>query len=159
VIAHEPVKVAATCGRCGAPVDSRYFDESGFADVAPGARLVLARFELPRRFCGLLDFFAQFTDQYALNPARVETPELDWSLVVNGYPLAPYGSFDRILNPWGFGSFETAIRLDDNAVLEFIVRVIGPPPAVLPAVTRIGGRIMGRYWYNDACADVDSYRS
>jgi len=156
---HEPVAASGLCGRCGAPIDSRYFDESGFSDVAVGGRVVLARVELPRRFCGVLEYFAQFTDQLAIDATRVETPDLEWSIVVNRNPLAPYGSMHSILNPWGFGSFQTTIRLDDSAVVEFVLRVIGPPPVGLTPVRRAGGRVMGRYWYNAACADVDRYRS
>jgi hypothetical protein len=152
MIAHQSRADRGMCWRCGEPVDSRHFDESGFTNIAIGVRVVLARFQVPRRFCGRLEFFAQFTDQFALDPSRVETPELSWSILVNSQALAPYADLTRILNPWGFGSYETGIRLDDGAVVEFVLRVLGPSP-----VTRAGGRIMGRYWYNAACADVDRH--
>ena len=34
------------------------------------------------------------------------------------------------MNPWGYGSFGVAIRLDENATVEFVVRNAGyVPPA------------------------------
>ena len=67
-----------------------------------------------------------------------------------------YIALDRILNPWGNGSFQIAIRLDDSAVLEFSVRRIDARPL---AITAVGGRIVGRYWYNAAYGDVAWRRS
>jgi hypothetical protein len=152
MIGHQLLAGRATCWKCGEPIDSRHFDEQGFTDIAVGARVVLARFQVPRRFCGRLQFFAQFTDQFALDPSRVETPELSWSILVNNQAVAPYAGLTGILNPWGFGSYETDIRLDDGALVEFVLRVLAASP-----VNRAGGRIVGRYWYNTACADVDRY--
>jgi hypothetical protein len=141
--------LATACAVCGIPLDSQVFDESGFAAPEAGRTHRLARFELPPQYCGILEYFAQFTDVQARDPAEVETPGLDWSILVNGRPLYPYLSFNRILNPWGFGSFQTAIRLSDNIALEMVVRQTGASN-----VTRIGGRIVGRYWYNSEVGDV-----
>ncbi len=140
------------CVNCGVPVDSQHFDESGFASVpGPGSRVVLARFALPPQYCGVLEYFAQFTDSFAGAPARVETPDLEWMLAVNGRPLYPYVGFSVILNPWGFGSFPVHIRLEEGAVLELAVR--GVAAAGGPSASRIGGRILGRYWYNPVYGD------
>lgn len=135
------------CAVCGIPLDSQVFDESGFVNLAAPAgvsrRHLLARFELPARYCGILDYFAQYTDLQARDPAEVDTPELEWSILMNGRPLYPYLAFTRILNPWGYGSFQTAIRLSDTARLELVLRQLAPSQ-----VRKIGGRIVGRFWYN-----------
>ncbi len=140
------------CVRCGIPVDSECFDESSITDLpGPGRELVLARFELPPQYCGSLEYFSQFTNLIASNPAELETRGLDWGLLSNGRPLAPYLRFDRILNPWGFGSFPVAVRLDESATIELVVRNRGyAPPAGAKIIERIGGRIVGRYWYDAA---------
>jgi hypothetical protein len=70
--------------------------------------------------------------------------------LINGRPLSPYQSFRLILNPWGFGSFQTLIRLTDSAVLEFVARQTRDSNVV----NKIGGRLVGRYWYNTEYGDV-----
>lgn len=168
----ERSSLPAPCPMCGVPIDAKVFDESGVydLDVRPGDAIVLARVELPPEYCGLLEYLAQYTDQQAQRPEMIRTPGLEWSLRVNGHPLYPYIAFDRILNPWGNGSFQIAIRLDDGAVLELVVRRVGAEaPAIAgsarrrvgrpPAITAVGGRIVGRYWYNTAYGDVAWRRS
>lgn len=151
-----PHKAGTICVNCGVPIDSKYFDESGFAPVpAAGRKVTLARFDLPPQYCGVLEYFAQFTDAAARNPAAVETPTVDWLLLLNGRPLYPYVQIQHILNPWGFGSFQISVRLDEAAIVEFAVRgAVSPAPGV-PAdpVSRVGGRIVGRYWYNPVYGD------
>ena len=142
-----PETAGRTCAVCGIPLDSQVFDESGLVSLAepaaPGRRHLLARFELPARYCGILDYFAQYTDLQAREPAEVDTPELEWSILMNGRPLYPYLAFTRILNPWGYGSFQTAIRLSDTARLELVVRRLAASE-----VRKVGGRLVGRFWYN-----------
>jgi hypothetical protein len=140
------------CVNCGAPLDSQHFDESGFAP-APGAgdRVILARFALPPQYCGVLEYFSQFTDAFARDASAVETPQLEWLIAVNGRPLYPYVGFTWILNPWGFGSFPVNIRLEEGATLEFAVR--GRTASGGPCITRVGARILGRYWYNPVYGD------
>lgn len=138
----------ALCPRCGAPVDSEYFDESGLADAPePGRRVVLARFELRPQHCGVLEYIAQFTDLFACDCKQIETPGIEWAILENNRPLYPYLGLRWILNPWGYGSFPVAIRLSENAVVEFVVRGIGSV-AGEPKVAKVGGRILGRFWYN-----------
>ena len=147
-----PGTAQTICVNCGVPVDSQHFDESGFAPAPkPGSRVVLARFALPPQYCGVLEYFSQFTDAFTLSPSQVETPGLEWVLAVNGRPLYPYVSFSAILNPWGFGSFPVHIRLEEGAVVEFAVR--GLAASGPPSVSRVGGRILGRYWYNPVYGD------
>jgi hypothetical protein len=132
-------------------VDSKYFDESGITQLPPPGRdVVLARFELPPQYCGVLEYFSQFTNLLASNPGEIETPGIDWAILSNGRPLAPYLRFDRILNPWGYGSFQIALRLDDSATIELAVRSRSDSPPGGAGITRVGGRIVGRYWYDAA---------
>ena len=137
---------------CSIPLDSQYFDESKVTDAPPiGREVLLARFELPPQYCGVLEYFAQFTDAYGKDPSRIHTPGLQWLLLVNKRPLYPYTNLDRIVNPWGNGSFQVSIRLDENSTVEFQVRRLADE---VPKVTEVGGRILGRYWYNAAYGDV-----
>ena len=108
------------CPMCGIPADSQYFDESKVAAApAVGREVLLAHFELPPQYCGVLEYFAQFTDAYGKDPSRIHTPGLQWLILVNKRPLYPYTNVDRILNPWGNGSFQVSIRLDENSTVEF----------------------------------------
>src|SRR5262245_42127202 len=141
-----------SCPMCGIPLDSEYFDESGVVEAPQvGAAVVLARLELPAQYCGVLEFFSQFTDEHAKDAAKIATPGLLWTIQVDHRPLYPYLNFDRIVNPWGYGSFQISIRLDDSATVEFVARRVSN---AAPNITQVGGRIVGRYWYNAAYGDV-----
>jgi len=141
-----------SCPMCGITLDSEYFDESGVVEApAIGEQVILARFELPPQYCGVLEYFSQFTDEHAGNPGKIATPGVLWMLLVNNRPLYPYLNFDRIVNPWGYGSFQISIRLDDSATIEFVVRRVSN---TAPNIAQVGGRIVGRYWYNAAYGDV-----
>src|SRR6266542_3694385 len=86
---------------------------------------------------------------------QVETPGLQWIITVNNRPLYPYINLDHVVNPWGWGSFGVSIRLDENAAVEFVVRNVDyPPPEATEEIKRIGGRIVGRFWYNPAYGDA-----
>jgi hypothetical protein len=140
-----------SCAICGIPVDAGYFDDSKVTDApAPGREVSLARFELPPQYCGVLQYFAQFTDTYADKPSQIATPGLQWMILINKRPLYPYINLDRIVNPWGNGSFEIAIRLDENATVDFIARRTTEEAQI----AKVGGRILGRYWYNAIYGDV-----
>jgi hypothetical protein len=147
-----------SCPMCGIPLDSEYFDESGVTEtdqeevLTPGQEVVLASFELPPQYCGVLEYFSQFTDVHAKEPEQIRTPDIQWRISINRRPLYPYLKLDRIVNPWGYGSFPVSIRLDENARVEFIVRRINK--GSVRHIKRIGGRIVGRYWYNAAYGDV-----
>ena len=137
------------CYTCGIPVDAGFFDESTVQDApAPGQECVLARYELHRNYCGVLLYFAQFTDRYASDAAQVRTPGYRWQIRCDGQPRDPYLTFDRIINPWGMAGFPLALRLEAGCVVEFVVQRKGDDEE-LP-LTRVGGRILGRYWYNAA---------
>ena len=145
--------VSALCPSCGLPRDYEHFDESGFAATpAAGQQVVLARFELAPQYCGLLENFSQYTDQFGRDPSQVETPGLRWIITVNNRPAYPYIKLEQIVNPWGWGSFGVSIRLDENATVEFVVRNLSAPAS--SEIERIGGRLVGRFWYNPAYGDA-----
>jgi hypothetical protein len=103
---------------------------------------VLARFELPLQYCGVLEYFSQFTNLLAANPGTIDTPGLEWSILANGRPLAPYLPVQRILNPWGYTGYPIGVRLEESSTIELVVRNLNS------AINQVGGRIAGRYWYD-----------
>ncbi|HEV2669093.1 MAG TPA: hypothetical protein VG324_29525 [Blastocatellia bacterium] len=143
----------ALCTACGLPFDAQYFDVSDvFLKPRPGETATLAEFELPPQYCGVLEYFAQFTDEYALNNSKIETPDVEWSILADGSPLFPYLSFRRIVNPWGEGAFPVAVRLPEGVRIKFIARgVSGVAPS---AIKQVGGRLLGRFWYNATGGDA-----
>jgi hypothetical protein len=135
------------CHICGVPQDAGFFDESTIkAPPRVGQELVLARYELHRNYCGMLLYFAQFTDRYARNPTEVQTPGYQWQIRCDGQPRDPYLTFDRIINPWGLSGFPIYLRLEAGCILELAVRRVGNDQG--KRLTRVGGRLLGRYWYN-----------
>lgn len=121
-----------------------------------GETVTLAKFELPPQYCGILEYFAQFTDEYAGDNSLIETPGIQWLILANGSPLFPYLSLDRIVNPWGAGAFPVAIRLQENTTLKFVARGVSsdkPTP-----IKKVGGRLLGRFWYNAAHGDAAQRR-
>jgi hypothetical protein len=155
----EPTTGKLLCASCGIPADAEYFDESSVTETpALGRTVVLASFKLAPQYCGVLQYFSQFTDASARNHAAIQTQGLVWQLRANGRPLYPYVQMRQILNPWGYGSFPVAIRLDDSATVEFVVRRTEPAPSGVPQdqqITQVGGRIMGRFWYNPSYGDAN----
>jgi hypothetical protein len=146
---------ARVCTTCGIALDSEYFDDSGVTGVPEfGQEVTLARFDLPPQYCGVLEYFAQFTDQHAQHPQLIATPGLQWLILMNNRPLYPYTNLERIVNPWGNGSFQVFIRLDVNAIIEFKVRCVNRASRALSEITTVGGRILGRYWYTTTYGDV-----
>jgi hypothetical protein len=135
------------CHICGVPADAGFFDESTVTDPPPpGGEIVLARYTLHRNHCGLLMYFAQFTDRFARDPGEVLTPGYRWQIRCNGQPRDPYLTFDRIINPWGLSGFPVSLRLEEGSVIEFAVRRGGDDQG--RTVGKIGGRILGRHWYD-----------
>ena len=150
------------CSACGIPLDSQYFDDSSVQPApAVGEEVVLARFDLPAQYCGVLEHFAQFTDTSAADPAQIATPNIEWRILVNNHALFPYINLRHILNPWGYGSFGVNIRLDESSTLEFVARGVVADIDLggtnVDVVRLVGGRIVGRFWYNAAYGDVRHY--
>jgi hypothetical protein len=136
------------CHICGIPSDAGFFDESNIVPAPElGEEVVLARYALHRNYCGMLLYFAQFTNRFANNRDRVETPGYQWQIRCNGQPRDPYLTFEHIINPWGLSGFPVYLRLEEGCVLEFGIRNVGASGR--DALMRVGGRILGRYWYND----------
>ena len=146
-----PAPSSGLCVNCGIPIDSQRFDESSIATIPEvGNEIVLASFDLPAQYCGSLEHVSQFTDLNMRRPDQVDSPGLEWTLLANGRALSPFSRLTHILNPWGFGSYRMDQRLDDSAHIELIVRRTAERTARQPQlrVRDVGGRIVGRYWYN-----------
>jgi hypothetical protein len=148
------------CAACGIPVDSQYFDDSS-VQKAPliGEELVLARFDLPAQYCGVLQYFAQFTDALGGALSKIATPTIEWKILVNNHALFPYINLRQIVNPWGYGSYPVNIRLDGNSTVELLARGVIDDKSLagtgaLSEIKLIGGRIVGRFWYNASYGDV-----
>jgi hypothetical protein len=158
---------SALCTACGAPLDSQYFDESSVV-CAPnvGETIVLAEFGLPPQYCGILEYFAQFTDAYERDNSQIETPGIEWLILADGSPLFPYLTLKHIVNPWGNGAFPVAIRLQENTTLRFIARGVSDnSPSTITkidncpsTIKKIGGRLLGRFWFNAAHGDAAQRR-
>jgi len=148
---------SSLCSGCGVPIDAQYFDVSSVQRKPnPGETVTLAEFELPPQYCGVLEYFAQFTDEYARDNSLIETPGVDWLILADGGPLFPYLSLDRIVNPWGNGAFPVSIRLQENVSLKFVARGVNSNSQ--SSITKIGGRLLGRFWYNSAYGDAAQRR-
>jgi hypothetical protein len=164
------------CLNCGIPVDAEFFDVNGFIGKSPfefpssqqnsdgnitatgfedlprrGEQRVLAAFQLHPQYCGVLTYFSQYTDLYAANNSQILTPGFEWILLQNGKPIFPYMRHEMILNPWGYNCLPVAIRLDENARVEFVLRnrAIADTQLTSYPIKAFAGRIMGRYWYNN----------
>jgi hypothetical protein len=135
------------CDICGIPSDAGFFDASSIQEAPQqGQEVVLARYQLHRNYCGMLLYFAQFTNSYAHDPTQVDTPGYQWQIRCNNQPRDPYLTFAHIINPWGLSGFPVALRLEEGCLLEFVVRNMGADPQ--RTVGKVGGRLLGRYWYN-----------
>ena len=146
-------ELAPACHVCGIPADASYFDDSSIAKApdSDNREVVLAKYELHPNYCGELQYFAQYTDAFATSPAAVETPDLEWQIRSDGQPLAPWLTFRRIINPWGLSGFPIHLRLKEGSLTELVVRFVRPEIILLsglPPVQQVGGRLLGRYWYN-----------
>ena len=177
------------CVICGIPVDAECFDVSGvvgselrrieldgepldfFTDFGVslpeplprrGEQKILASFQLHPQYCGVLTYFAQFTDLYAIDNSRIQTPGFEWLILQNGKPVFPYTRLEMIINPWAYNCLPISIRLDENAKVEFVIRnrsikdedlekstdgSTGKSPRY--PIRVFGGRLVGRYWYNE----------
>lgn len=135
------------CPICAIPQDAGFFDESNITEAPQlGQEKVLARYQLHREYCGILMYFAQFTDRFAGEPSEVLTPGYQWQIRCNRQPRAPYLSIGHIINPWGLSGFPLYLRLEEGCTLELAVRHVGDDQG--KTLTTVGGRILGRTWYN-----------
>ena len=141
---------AGQCDVCGTPLDTAPFDSSAVqdaTDLTPGAEVVLASYALHPMHCGVLCYFAQYTDRYAQDH-RIATPGYQWQIRTDGQPLDPYLTFDHIINPWGLAAFPVDVRLDHGATIELTIRNVDVPTTSTQFLNAVGGRIVGRHWYD-----------
>lgn len=139
------------CHICGVPLDAGYFD---VADIKPapqaGQEVEVARYELHSQYCGTLLYFAQYAEQVTPPqlPQQVtsKTPGYEWIILCNNQPRAPYLPTNLILNPWGYNALPIHLRLEEGCMLRFVVRRVAP--TVRLELSQVGGRLLGRSWYN-----------
>ncbi|WP_139489361.1 hypothetical protein [Brevibacillus dissolubilis] len=135
------------CTICGIPADAGWFDNSSIQEAPRRLHeeVVLASYRVPREYCGQLVYFSQyaFTNSRAGDPFH--TPDYEWSIRIDGRRLSPYAALDHIVNPWGIHGFPIHIRLNGDNDVQFVIRCIKEDGNL----SRVGGRLMGRYWYNN----------
>ena len=154
------MRASYLCPNCGLPRDYEHFDESGFASrqrrSSPAVRWCWRASNCRHNTAGCSKISPSLpTCSGAISP-RSRRPACNGSSQSTNGPLYPYVRLEHIVNPWGYGSFGVSIRLDENATVEFVVRNLGHPPPDRPEteINRVGGRIVGRFWYNPAYGDA-----
>jgi hypothetical protein len=142
-----------TCQICGVPADANAFDVASIKPAPhPGEEVELARYELHPQYCGALLYFAQYAEPVrALGTEMFRTPGYQWMILCNNQPRDPYLPTDLILNPWGQNAIPVHLRLEEGCVVCLVVRGVSPQPTELG---NVGGRLVGRYWYNVAHGGV-----
>jgi hypothetical protein len=140
------------CDVCGVPTDAGFFDDSRIVTApALGERVVLARYELHRNYCGVLVYFAQLAERAGSTAAPIETPGYRWEIRCAGQPRFPYTGFEHVVNPWGLSGFPVHLRLEEGCTVELVVRnlnVTADEGDDVRRLAKVGGRLLGRYWYN-----------
>lgn len=140
------------CQICGVPLDAGYFDVAGIK-AAPkvGEEVEVARYELHAQYCGALLYFAQYAEEKeGLNrQVNSQTPGYEWLILCNNQPRAPYLPTNLILNPWGYNALPIHLRLEEGCTLRFVVRKVTPAAGEKEVtLSKVGGRLLGRSWYN-----------
>lgn len=138
------------CHICGVPLDAGYFDVANIK-TAPqdGQEVEVARYELHAQYCGTLLYFAQYAEQIT-PPQQVisQTPGYEWIILCNNQPRAPYLSTNLIRNPWGYNALPVHLRLEEGCTLRFVVRKVPLAGEGKINLSKVGGRLLGRTWYN-----------
>jgi hypothetical protein len=144
------------CQICGVPADANYFDVASIQSAPqPGGEVELARYELHPQYCGALLYFVQYAEPDPRSPVQkkdlFKTPGYEWAVLCNNQPRDPYLPTRLILNPWGYNNVPVHLRLEEGCAVRLTVRRVPPEPGEqdLPLV-EVGGRLVGRYWYNPA---------
>lgn len=147
------------CQICGVPSDAGYFDDASIKP-APlvGQEVELARYELHAQYCGALLYFAQYAEEKERLNRQVisQTPGYEWIILCNNQPRAPYLPTSVIRNPWGYNALPIHLRLEEGCTLRFVVRRIASTVAV--ELSQVGGRLLGRSWYNTIYGGVPNRR-
>lgn len=146
---HRDIGYSNVCQVCSVPLDAGYFD---VASIKPaplvGQEVEVARYELNPQYCGALLYFMQYAEEKSDTKRQVMsyTPGYQWVILCNNQPRAPYLPTDLILNPWGANALRVELRLEEGCTLRFVVRRVAA--AVSPELSQVGGRLLGRSWYN-----------
>lgn len=144
---HRDVGYSNVCQVCGISVDTGYFDVANNFQPPPtsvGEEKELARYELHPQYCGTLLYFAQYAEEQGRQVIS-HTPGYEWLILCNNQPRAPYLPTSLILNPWGYNALPIQLRLEEGCMLRFVVRRVA---ATEQPLSRVGGRLLGRSWYN-----------
>jgi hypothetical protein len=140
------------CHICGVPLDAGYFDVAGIKNAPRvGAEVEVARYELNPQYCGTLLYFAQYAEETkeGLNRQVIsETPGYEWIILCNNQPRAPYLPTSVIRNPWGYTALPIHLRLEEGCMLRFVVRKTTAADETEVPLSKVGGRLLGRSWYN-----------
>ncbi len=138
---------ANACQICGVPLDANYFDIASIKGAPPlvGEEVEVARYELHSQYYGSLLYFAQYAEEQTSGQQVIsQTPGYEWLILCNNQPRAPYLPTSLILNPWGYNAFPIHLRLEEGCVVRFVVRKV----ADAVTLSQVGGRLLGRTWYN-----------
>ena len=137
------------CRICGVPVDAGYFDAAGIK-AAPqniGDEIEVARHELHPQYCGTLLYFMQYAElARTRKQVSSQTPGYEWVILCNNQPRDPYLPTNLILNPWGYNALPIHLRLEEGCTLRLLVRRTAS--TVPQKLSQVGGRLLGRTWYN-----------
>jgi len=146
---HRDTGYSNICQVCRVPLDAGYFDVASIQQ-APliGAEVEVARYDLNPQYCGTLLYFMQYAEENSEAKRQVMsyTPGYQWVILCNDQPRAPYLPTELILNPWGANALRIELRLEEGCTLRFVVRRVAA--IVSPELSQVGGRLLGRTWYN-----------
>ena len=160
---------ANICQICGVPVDAGYFDDANIlkAPLNVGEEVEVARYELNPQYCGTLLYFTQYADRKGkeedpespVHQVISHTPGYEWIILCNNQPRAPYLPTNLILNPWGYNALPIHLRLEEGCTLRFVVRKVPPSDGEKEVkLSQVGGRLLGRTWYNTIYGGVPNRR-
>lgn len=145
---HRDIGYSDSCQVCGVHLDAGYFDVAGIK-TAPlvGAEVEVARYELNSQYCGALLYFMQYAEESVTKKQVMShTPGYEWVILCNNQPRAPYLPTELILNPWGANALRVELRLEEGCTVRFVVRRVASTVEV--ELSKVGGRLLGRTWYN-----------
>lgn len=145
---HRDVGYSNSCQVCGISLDAGYFDVADIkAAPLAGAEVEVARYELHSQYCGILLYFMQYAEESGSKRQVISnTPGYEWLILCNNQPRAPYLPTSLILNPWGANALAIQLRLEEGCTVRFVVR--RGAATVSPELSQVGGRLLGRTWYN-----------
>jgi hypothetical protein len=137
------------CQSCGVPIDAGYFDVATIKPAPLAGEVEVARYELNPQYCGALLYFMQYAEEDSETKRQVlsNTPGYEWLILCNNQPRAPYLPTNLILNPWGYNALPIHLRLEEGCTLRFVVRKLTPATDDVK-LSQVGGRLLGRTWYN-----------